>query len=75
MTLIKITLKKNSLPSGAWVAQSVEPLTSAQTMILPIVGASPTSGSVSSAWNLLQILCLPLSLSLPRLHSLSLKNK
>ena len=37
---------KNICPRGAWVAQSVEPLTSAQIMILQSVSSSPRSGSV-----------------------------
>ena len=34
---------------GTWVAQSVELLTSAQTMISQVVGSSPTSSSVLTA--------------------------
>ena len=62
---------------GAWVAQSVERLTSAQVMISQLVSSSPASGPVLTAWSLLQILCLPLSLPLTHLHSVSvsLKNK
>ena len=37
---------------GAWVAQSVEPPTSAQVMISRLVGSSPTSGSVQTAQSL-----------------------
>ena len=37
---------------GAWVAQSVQHLTSAQVMIWQSVGSSPTSGSVLTAWSL-----------------------
>ena len=53
---------------GAWVAQWVERLTSAQVMISPFTSSSPASGSVLTARSLecvLQILCLPLSLTLP----------
>ena len=51
--------------------------TSAQVMLSRFVGSSPTSGSLLSAcqhraWSLLQILCLPLSLPLPYLRSVSL---
>ena len=63
---------------GAWVAQSVEHLTSAQVMISWSVGLSPTSGSVLMARSLepasdsvppslsappLLMLCLSLSVS------------
>ena len=34
---------------GTWVAQSVKHLTSAQVMILQLVGSSPWSGSVLTA--------------------------
>ena len=56
---------------GSWVAQSVEHPTLAQVMISWLVSLSPTLGSVLAAQSLelLQILCLPLSLPL------SLKNK
>ena len=37
---------------GAWVAQSVKALTSAQVMILWFMGSSPTSGSVLTAQSL-----------------------
>ena len=37
---------------GAWVAQSVERLTSVQVIILPFVSLSPTSGSVLTAQSL-----------------------
>ena len=52
---------------GAWVAQSVKHLTSAQVMISRPVGSSPASGPVLTAWTLelLRVLCLPLSLPLP----------
>ena len=37
---------------GAWVAQSVKQLTSAQVMISQSVSSSPTLGSVLAAWSL-----------------------
>ena len=37
---------------GAWVAQSVKRLTSAQVVISPFVGSSPASGSVLTARSL-----------------------
>ena len=37
---------------GAWMAQSVKHLTSAQVMISRFVGSSPTSGSVLTAQSL-----------------------
>ena len=51
---------------GTRVAQSVKHPTSAQVMISQFVSSSPSSGSVLTlrAWNLLRILCLPLSLPL-----------
>ena len=38
--------------TDAWVAQSVERLTSVQVMISQFVGSSPTSGSVLTAQSL-----------------------
>ena len=65
--------------SGTWVAQSVKRPTSAQVTISRSVSSSPTSGSVLTAQSLelLRIICLPLSLTLPHSYSvsLSLKNK
>ena len=66
---------------GAWVAQSVECLASAQVMISWFVGSSPTSGSVLTAQSLEPVsdsvspssLLLPCSCSVSL--SLSLKNK
>ena len=62
---------------NTWVAQSVEHSTLAQIMILWFMGSSPVSGSVLTAQSLelLQILCIPLSLSLPCLHHLSVSQK
>ena len=59
---------------GAWVAQSVEHPTLAQVMISWFVSLSLTSGSVLMARSLVtaSILCLPLSLPLPRSWSVSL---
>ena len=37
---------------GAWMAQSVERLTSAQVVISQLVGSSPASGSVQTAQSL-----------------------
>ena len=58
---------------GAWVAQSVKPPTSAQVMISPSLSLSPVSGSgwMARSLELLPILCLPLSLPLPRSCSVS----
>ena len=57
---------------GAWAAQSDEHPTSAQVMISRFVGSSSTSGSVLTASSehgaCLWILCLPVSLSLPKLN-------
>ena len=64
---------------GAWVAQSVERLTSALVMISRFTSSSPASGSVPTAQSLelLRILGLPLSLcpSPARVLSLSLSQK
>ena len=43
---------KYNYSQGAWVAQSVERLTSAQVMISRFVGLSPASGSVLPAQSL-----------------------
>ena len=56
------------------MAESLKHLTSAQVVISQLVGSSPAWGSVLTAWSLLWILCLPLSLTLPRLRCVSLKN-
>ena len=55
-----------SLPQAAWVAQSVEPLTSAWVMISQYVSLSPTLGSVLTVWTQLRILCLSLSAPPPK---------
>ena len=60
---------------GAWVAQSVERLTSAQVMISWFVGSSPASGSVLTAQSLepaSDSVSPSLSLPLPHLRSASL---
>ena len=66
--------QKHQIIQGAWVAQSVKRLTSAQVMISQFVGSSPTLGSALTAqvWSLLWIVYLPLSLSLPHSCSVSL---
>ena len=72
---ITMAVKNFSLPQGApgWLSQlSIQLLVSAQVMISWIVGLSPESGSVLTAWSLPGILCLPLSLPLPHSCSLSL---
>ena len=61
---------------GAWVAQSVKCLTSAQVMIVQFVGSSPASGSGLTAQNLKPASdSLSLSLSAPPLLVLSLPLK
>ena len=63
---------------GAWVAQSVKRLTSAQVMILRSVSSSPVSGSVLTARSLepaLDSVCLSLCPSPAHAHSLSLKKQ
>ena len=74
---IKSSLKKYVKKRGAWVAQSLKCLTSAQVMISRFMSSSPASGSVLTAWSLHRILYLPLSLPLPdsRAHSLFLSLK
>ena len=70
--------QKDKYESGAWVAQSVERLTSAQVMTSPFLGSSPTSGSVVTAQGLEPVLdsvspslSLPLPCSCPVSFSLS----
>ena len=53
------------------LAQSVKCLTLVQVMISQFLSLSPTSGSLLPAQSPLQILCLPLSLPLPRCLCLS----
>ena len=62
-------------PTVSWLAQSVECPTSAQVMISQFTSLSPTLGSELSAWNLLWILCPPLSAPPLLVHSFSLKKK
>ena len=57
---------------GAWVAQLLGHLTSAQVVISHSVGSSPMSGSVLMAQSLLGILSLLLSAPPPLVHSLCL---
>ena len=49
---------------GVWVAQWIKCPASAQVMISRFMSLSPALGSLLSAQSLLQILCLPLFLSL-----------
>ena len=56
---------------GAWVAQSVKRLTSAQVMISQFMSFSPASGSVLTAWSLEPASVSP-SLSAPPLLALCL---
>ena len=55
------------------MAQSVERPTLAQVVISRLVGSSPTSGSVLTAWSLLRILSPSLSAPPPLALDLSLK--
>ena len=50
-TFLRVFIKK-ACCWAAWVAQSVERLTSAQVMISQFVGSSLGSGSVLTAWSL-----------------------
>ena len=50
--LIKNQELKNLKNRGTWVAQSVKRPTLAQVRISRLVGSSPTSGSVRTAWSL-----------------------
>ena len=61
------------LDRDAWVAQSIECLTSAQVMISQFVGSSPVWGFVLTVQSLLQI--LRLCLFLPFSYSLLKMNK
>ena len=50
--------------AAEWLSQlSIRLLISAQVMISCFMSSSPTSGSALTAWSLLGILCLPLSVS------------
>ena len=60
---------------GTWVSESVEHLTSAQVVISQFVRSSPALGSVLTAQSLEPAWILSLSLSVPPLLTLSLKNK
>ena len=61
---------------GTWVAQLVKHVTWAYVMILQFKSSSPTSGSVLTAQSLQaasdSVFCLPHSLPLPHLYSVSL---
>ena len=72
--VLQIQTLRNPMPGGTWVAQSVECLTLdfGSGHDLMVVRSSPTSGSILTAWSLLGILSLSLSLSLPLLCSLCL---
>ena len=52
MSFVKNKTKQNKTIGGAWVAQSVEHVTSAQVMISPSMGSSLASGSVLTAQSL-----------------------
>ena len=69
----KWTFKKYE--GGAWVAQLVRHLTSAQAMISWFVSLGPALGSLLSAPSQLGILCSLLSLFLPHLCSFSISQK
>ena len=73
--LVAISTAKNSNFGGAWVAQSVKRLTSAQVMISRVCELEPLTGlcADSSEPGACFELCLPLSLALPCSHSLSQK--
>ena len=68
---VSLSLRVNKY-QGAWVAQLVEHPTSAQIMILWFVSLRSWSGSALTAWSLVGF-SLPLTLPLPRSHSLSQK--
>ena len=59
----------------AWVAQSVQYLTSAQVMISWFMGSSPAPGLLLSSQISLQILCPLPPLRSSSTHAFSLKNK
>ena len=62
-SIINLKIKMNR---GAWVAQSVKHLPSAQVMISWFMSSRPTLGSVPTGQSLLRILCPPRSA--PPLH-------
>ena len=67
--------KRQMLGASGWLSRlSIRLLMSAQVMISWFVGSSPAWGTALTAWSLLGILSLPLSLSLsaPPLLKLSL---
>ena len=69
---------KNPLEGGApwWLSGlSVQLLVSAQVTTPRFMSSSPAWGPALTVWSLLGILCLPLSLPLPRSLSLSKINK
>ena len=75
-------IPQKTKPRGAWVAQWVKRLTSAQVMISWFMGSSPTSGSVLTAQRLEPAsdsvspsLCAPPLLTFSLSLSVSLKNK
>ena len=72
MSVIPNEAIKNSTWRGAWVAQSVKCLTSAQVMISQFVGSSPASGSMLTARSLLGILSPSLSAPPQLVHVCSL---
>ena len=74
--LLMLCLSKINKRWGAWVAQSVECLTSAQVVISQLVSSSPTSGSVLTAGSLEPTSdSVSPSLSAPPLLTLSLCQK
>ena len=70
---VGIKFSLNVWQRGTWVAQLVKCPTLAQVMVSRLVSLSPTSGSLLSVQNLLQILCLslcpsPAALSLSKIN-------
>ena len=68
-------MQTNKKSWGNWVAWWVKCMISAQVKSSWFVDLSPVSGSVLTAWSLLWILRLLLSLFLPSLCSVSLSQK
>ena len=65
--------KKDHLGAPGWLSPfSIRLLVSAQVTISPFMGLSPASGSVLTAWSLLGVLSLSLSLCTSPAVSLSL---